>query len=143
VRIKRLQDKHPKGADIKVDLLYIPQTHSLTVIGHISRWRFRIQPNDAWSAIVQGAVLSKLPQEATVVTSVAERHYGVSAGELYEPIRDAKQDKYKYWDEYTEIYRVSRMSWYIRKVWLFDSCVCVMNVVLMINRVTTSNAAAA
>jgi hypothetical protein len=105
-----------------------------------------IQPNDAWSAIVQGAVLSKLPQEAIVVSSVAERHYGVSAGELFEPTRDAGHDEHKYWDEFQEIHRIKRMSWYISKVrhcLVLAQLRITSSMLMIMGRVTTLSVAAA
>lgn len=74
-----------------------------------------IQPADAWSAIVQGAVLSKLPKQATVTVTVADNHYGVRAGVKYNPQRDSEREKFKYWDEYEEFDRIDRMNWYINR----------------------------
>lgn len=84
-----------------------------------------IQPHDAWSAIVKsvyqsctggditdaifrGAVLSQLPDEATITSSVATRHYGVSAMSEYEDIRDRGQEKV--WSEADGKYKVSKVS---------------------------------
>lgn len=119
VRLKRLQDNHPKGADIKAIFLVGGFGSSLFLKNSIQQEHPDIQviqPNDAWSAIVQGAVLSKLPREAVVVSSIAERHYGVTTGARYVHTRDASRAKYKYWDEWEEIYRIGKMNWYIAKV---------------------------
>lgn len=44
VRIKRLQDKHPKGADIKAGIfLTVRQAIFLTLTGYFSRGRFRFK----------------------------------------------------------------------------------------------------
>ncbi|KAH8730677.1 hypothetical protein GQ44DRAFT_746602 [Phaeosphaeriaceae sp. PMI808] len=113
VQIKRLQDKHPKGADTKAIFLVGGFGSSLFLRDAIAKVHPDIQviqPNNAWSVIVQGAVLSKLPQEATVVSSVAERHYGVAGGEKFESLRDARKEEDKYWDSLSEIFRISRMS---------------------------------
>ena len=118
VRIKRLEDKHPKGAKIKAIFLVGGFGSSLFLKDAIQKAHTDIQviqPENAWSAIVQGAVLSKLPQQATVVSSVAESHYGVSAGEIHDPVRDAGHEVWKYYDEWDEIDRISRMTWYISK----------------------------
>jgi hypothetical protein len=48
-----------------------------------------IQPDNAWSAIVQGAVLSMMPNEATIVSSVATKHYGISVRGSYDESVDA------------------------------------------------------
>ena len=68
----------------------------------------------SWSAIVKGAVLSQLPQEATVVANVAPKHYGVAADYPHDPTRD--QGREKYFDEYKDIWRTTVMCWYIKKV---------------------------
>jgi hypothetical protein len=118
VRIKRLQDKHPMGGNIKAIFLVGGFGSSLFLRDAIEKAHPDIQviqPNDAWSAIVQGAVLSKLPQQASVVSSVAENHYGVSAGREWNARRDIGGESYKYHDEYEEIWRVRAMTWYIHK----------------------------
>ena len=48
-----------------------------------------ILPHDAWSAIVKGAVLSQLPNEALVKSVVASRHDDVTAHLHYDEVRDA------------------------------------------------------
>jgi hypothetical protein len=118
VRIKRLEDRHPKGSKIKVIFLVGGFGSSLFLKEAIQKAHpdiQLIQPENAWSAIVQGSVLSKLPQQATLVSSVAERHYGVSAGQEYDAVRSAGHDVWKYCDEWEEIDRISRMTWYISK----------------------------
>jgi hypothetical protein len=42
---------------------------------------------------LRGAVLSRLPQEASVISSQAPRHYGVSAMEIYDEAIDKGQPK--------------------------------------------------
>ncbi|CAD6442291.1 4da1ac85-6fa7-4ad0-9ca3-7b273f1d7897 [Sclerotinia trifoliorum] len=71
-----------------------------------------MQPNESWSAIVQGAVLSQLPQKVTVVSRQATRHYGVSAGFIYDAAKDEGHPKYM--DAYGK-WRTRRMTWYIRR----------------------------
>ncbi|KAF2735606.1 hypothetical protein EJ04DRAFT_522759 [Polyplosphaeria fusca] len=43
-----------------------------------------LQPSDAWSAIVKGAALSKLPQTALVSSTKATQHYGVEVWSVYD-----------------------------------------------------------
>ncbi|ORY15235.1 hypothetical protein BCR34DRAFT_558917 [Clohesyomyces aquaticus] len=43
-----------------------------------------LQPSDAWSAIVKGAALSKLPSTAMITSTVATKHYGVEARSIYD-----------------------------------------------------------
>ena len=57
--------------------------------------------------------MSKLPSEALVTTSVAPKHYGVSAGSIFDPMRDSGQSKYL--DEYEGVWRCETMTWYINK----------------------------
>jgi hypothetical protein len=52
-----------------------------------------IQPHDAWSAIVNGAVLSRLAQEAMISSTQATRHYGVSVMQIYDEGIDKGQVK--------------------------------------------------
>jgi len=116
VRLKRISAGHPKGGAIKAIFLVggfgeslflkesLVETHAGTQV---------IQPNGAWSAIVKGAALSKLPSQVTVVSSVAERHYGVSASSPFDEREDAGRPKT--WDAYENIYRTTKMTWFINK----------------------------
>lgn len=61
-------------------------------------------------------MLSKLPQEAVVISSVAEAHYGVTASVPWDFKRDAGKESHRFWDEWEEIHRISRMTWYIHQV---------------------------
>ncbi|KAH8595949.1 hypothetical protein B0O99DRAFT_511415 [Bisporella sp. PMI_857] len=70
-----------------------------------------IQPDDAWAAIVKGAVLSRLPNQATVTSTQAVRHYGVSAWSVFEHARD-KGKKTKVWSS-DGITRCRTNTWYI------------------------------
>ncbi|KAF2103534.1 hypothetical protein NA57DRAFT_53054 [Rhizodiscina lignyota] len=118
VRIKRLQEGHPKGAEIKAIFLvggFGANAYLRDAVVAAHKDIQVIQPNDAWSAIVRGAVLSKLPQEALVVSSVAERHYGVSAGAEWDYYRDKGRENEKFWDKYEEVYRIRTLAWYIHK----------------------------
>ncbi|OTA60000.1 actin-like ATPase domain-containing protein [Hypoxylon sp. EC38] len=67
-----------------------------------------IQPDDAWAAIVKGAVLSRIPQQATVTSTQAVRHYGVCAYFVYEPTTDRGQPTKFFPDDDT-----TRNTWYI------------------------------
>ncbi|KAF2102251.1 actin-like ATPase domain-containing protein [Rhizodiscina lignyota] len=72
-----------------------------------------IQPIDAWSAIVKGAVLSKLPREVIVESTIAPRHYGVITGTIYDPQKHQGQNIYEaIWDQ---TLRVDEMLWFIHK----------------------------
>ncbi|KEF53944.1 uncharacterized protein A1O9_09739 [Exophiala aquamarina CBS 119918] len=115
VQKKRLAEGHAKGAEVKAIFLVggfgaseylkmsIQQRHPDIQV---------IQPHDAWSAIVKGAVLSQLPNEAIVDSVVAPRHYGVKSHQEYED-SDAGQESW--YDSSFGHLRVSRMTWYIEK----------------------------
>lgn len=62
---------------------------------------------------VRGAVLSEAPQEAVITSTVATRHYGVTAFSVWQ---DDDEGQVKSWDEYRERYRVEKMTWYIHTV---------------------------
>lgn len=71
-----------------------------------------IQPHDAWGAIVKGAVLSRVADQATVVATQAVRHYGVRSNsprnnqDLNQPVVYSLGDNTP---------RVKKMTWYIKK----------------------------
>lgn len=56
----------------------------------------------------------KMPREVAVVTSVAERHYGVAASVTYNEAKDF--DQTLIWDKYDKVFRVITMDWFIVKV---------------------------
>ncbi|KAG6218859.1 hypothetical protein E4U50_008121 [Claviceps purpurea] len=69
-----------------------------------------LQPDDAWAAIVKGAVLSKLPTQAAVTSTCATRHYGTRCSEIYKASRDAGERTYLDREGRT---RVTTMDWFI------------------------------
>ncbi|KAI1359876.1 actin-like ATPase domain-containing protein [Xylaria arbuscula] len=70
-----------------------------------------IQPDDAWAAIVKGAVLSRMPNYATVTSTQAVRHYGVTAWSQYTPGRD--KGRVTRVDPSDGVTRVETNTWYI------------------------------
>ena len=56
----------------------------------------------------RGAVLSQLPQEASIVSNQATRHYGVEARSLFDEQRDKGQQKF--WDATAGVHRVDKVS---------------------------------
>ena len=73
-----------------------------------------MQPNNAWTAVVRGAVLRGLEGSDLVLNRKARRHYGVSAAPLYQPSVHSYSNKY--WDEFEECWRArNQMTWYIRQ----------------------------
>ncbi|KAG6302017.1 hypothetical protein E4U09_004022 [Claviceps aff. purpurea] len=70
-----------------------------------------LQPEDAWAAIVKGAVLSKLPGQAAVTSTCATRHYGTKYGTPYDVSRDAGERTYL--SRMGEM-MVDQMGWFIK-----------------------------
>jgi hypothetical protein len=58
-----------------------------------------------------------MPHEAVVTSTKCVRHYGVSANAVYKEAENAGQEKI--WDTLENIYRVSKMTWYINYVSYF------------------------
>jgi hypothetical protein len=81
--------------------------------------------DDKLTRSYRGAVLSQLPSEltATIISTVAVRHYGVEALSAYNEIEDAGQPKI--WSKYHGQNRCMRMTWYIQMVLTFHFCVSV------------------
>ncbi|KAI9705053.1 MAG: hypothetical protein M1836_006836 [Candelina mexicana] len=114
VLLKRIRDAHPKAAAIRAIFLVggfgesaylrdsIASTHSDIQV---------IQPEDAWSAIVRGAVLSQLAQYARVTSNIASKHYGVSSSWVHDPARDAGQQKWL--DSWELVWKSTILTWYI------------------------------
>ena len=73
-----------------------------------------LQPPNAWTAVVRGAVLRGLEGAELVLNRKARRHYGVRCSRHFDArIHPASC---KYWDVYDECYMANdRMSWYIEK----------------------------
>lgn len=72
-----------------------------------------IQPYDAWGAIVNGAVLSRLANQASVISTKALRHYGVSVSCVQDPLADRDRPITYIIGDYRP--RVAKMTWYIYK----------------------------
>ncbi|THW57027.1 actin-like ATPase domain-containing protein [Aureobasidium pullulans] len=72
-----------------------------------------MQPVNAWTAVVRGAVLSSL-QEKIVLSRKARRHYGIRINRKFDEA--VHSTKNKYWDIYTETYRArNQISWHANK----------------------------
>lgn len=81
------------------------------------RSRFSVeimQPVNAWTAVVRGAVLRGLEGQELVVSRKARRHYGVKASEPFNGSIHPEQARY--WDPLQECWKAqNQMSWYIKK----------------------------
>lgn len=117
VMLKRLKERNPGGEDVKAIFLVggFGSSEYLRKATEEAHPEIRvIRPNDAWSAIVRGAVMSRLPSEAKVTINHAPKHYGVSARRVVKNDEDDVGQKRK-WDDVTGDWRVSKMTWYINK----------------------------
>lgn len=75
-----------------------------------------LQPEDAWAAVVKGAVLSKMPLLIDVEARKAQKNYGVMANVPYIHNEHPKEAlEHAVYDPYEEINRVPKMTWYIYK----------------------------
>lgn len=73
-----------------------------------------MQPVNAWTAVVRGAVLRGLEGEELVLNRKARRHYGVSASHKFN--RRKHSLDVKYWDKYDEKWKAAdQMTWFISK----------------------------
>ncbi|TEY57363.1 hypothetical protein BOTCAL_0220g00160 [Botryotinia calthae] len=112
---KRLSENHPEADKVKAILLVggfgaskylkaqLVQDHPTIQV---------IQPHDAWSAIVKGAVLTRISQKVMVVSTQATRHYGVSAHCTYDYVEDIGYPKFM--NAYGN-WKTPRMTWYIQR----------------------------
>lgn len=72
-----------------------------------------IQPHDAWGAIVNGAVLSRVANQPSVSSTKAVRHYGVVARSPYNYLADRGRPIVFMLGDDRE--KVDKMTWYIYK----------------------------
>ncbi|KAH8804541.1 hypothetical protein F5884DRAFT_417421 [Xylogone sp. PMI_703] len=76
-----------------------------------------LQPPNAWTAVVRGAVMMGLAHANSnagmVVSRAARKHYGIELSVEFDP--KVHTDGFKYWAERDKSYRVLCMSWFIRK----------------------------
>ncbi|KAH6669961.1 Hsp70 family protein-like protein [Halenospora varia] len=86
VEIKRLEAQHDESGEIKAIFLvggFGTSEYLKTQLEQHFPKISVVQPHDGWAAIVKGAVLSKLPHTASIVSVQATRHYGVAAQSPY------------------------------------------------------------
>ncbi|KAI7459930.1 actin-like ATPase domain-containing protein [Hortaea werneckii] len=81
------------------------------------RSRFNIeimQPINAWTAVVRGAVLRGLENQELVISRKARRHYGVKVMEPFNCLLHPEQARY--WDPLEECWKAQNQTrWYIKK----------------------------
>ncbi|TGO59388.1 hypothetical protein BCON_0045g00300 [Botryotinia convoluta] len=118
VKVKRMSEDHPKATEIKGIFLvggFGSSGYLKSRIGACHPTIQIIQPHDAWSAILKGAVLSGLPRKSggiSIVSTQSTRHYGVEGRSLYDEERDRGRPKAV--DCYGDT-RTSTMTWYIHR----------------------------
>ncbi|KAH8647033.1 Hsp70 family protein-like protein [Tricladium varicosporioides] len=113
VKIKRMEEQRPNATEVKAIFLvggFGASNYLRECLQQANPNIQIIQPHDAWSAIVKGAVLSQLPQEqtATVTTTIAARHYGVCA---LSPVEAGDEAQPVVWDSFKERNRVLKLTW--------------------------------
>ncbi|KAF2878237.1 hypothetical protein BDV95DRAFT_600908 [Massariosphaeria phaeospora] len=116
VQYKRVSSGHPQGASIKAIFLVGGFGESQFIRESIMANHEDIQviqPNGAWSAIVRGAAMSKLPRQVAVLSSAAQRHYGVKSRSPWDKM--THQGQPKIWDSHLEMHHVTVMTWFIKK----------------------------
>jgi len=73
-----------------------------------------LQPENAWTAVVRGAVLRGLENKDIVSSRKARRHYGTVMTQHWDPLVHEERDKY--WDDLTETWRANnQFVWFVKK----------------------------
>lgn len=73
-----------------------------------------LQPVNAWTAVVRGAVLRGLEGKELVLSRKARRHYGTKMSQNFDAA--IHPQNVKYWDKWEECWRArDQMRWFIRK----------------------------
>ncbi|KAI6823504.1 actin-like ATPase domain-containing protein [Hortaea werneckii] len=73
-----------------------------------------MQPVNAWTAVVRGAVLRGLEGSELILNRKARRHYGVHVHNYFQPNKHAAH--LRYWDDNTGKWMArDQMQWYIKK----------------------------
>lgn len=110
VKMKRMSEGHPEANQVKAIFLVGGFGSSEYLRSRLQAEHTDIQviqPHGAWEAIVKGACLSQLPQEAQIVSNQATRHYGVSAHSLFDEVMDRGQ--MKWWEKEHGEYHCMKM----------------------------------
>ncbi|KAH8657095.1 hypothetical protein BGZ60DRAFT_507739 [Tricladium varicosporioides] len=114
IKIKRFKAQHGKPNEVKAIFLVGGFGSSIYLKLQLEK-KFPeiqvIQPANGWAAIVKGAVLSRLACSASIFSTQATRHYGISAMRTWQS-KDQSQPKYR--DYSTGEDEVEAMIWYIR-----------------------------
>ncbi|KAK4554208.1 hypothetical protein LTR86_008736 [Recurvomyces mirabilis] len=72
-----------------------------------------LQPVNAWTAVVRGAVLRGLEQDDTVLSRIARRNYGVIYNTDFDP--EVHDDSLRAWSRFYECWQATnQMQWFIR-----------------------------
>lgn len=100
----RFADEDPLPSYTQVTTNSVPESDSKFVV---------LQPANAWSAVVRGAVLSGL-QEKVVTSRKARRHYGVRICTPFDKYQHSPKNKY--WDILEETYLADNQTcWHVKK----------------------------
>lgn len=90
---------------------------------HVGKGIPVLQPDNAWTAVVEGAVMKGLaqvvPERAAVMKVIdrkARKHYGFELSVAYNHGVHAQLESKRRWDNYHARWEVDVMQWFIRKV---------------------------
>jgi hypothetical protein len=114
VRMERLQLANSNRATVKAIFLvggFGSSAYLKEVIEKSNPGILVIQPKDAWSAIVRGAVMSKLGLAPVITATKAPKHYGTSCNSTWQSSRDRGHPKVR--DVWEEEDKCEIMSWFI------------------------------
>lgn len=81
-----------------------------------------LQPSNAWTAVVQGAVMKGLaeigPNQGmiTILNRKARKHFGFELSVPFDPIIHNQIRSKRFWDSFYGYWAVTVMAWFIKKV---------------------------
>ncbi|KAH6662561.1 hypothetical protein B0J14DRAFT_707549 [Halenospora varia] len=116
VRMERLQLGNSSRAAIKAIFLvggFGSSAYLKDVIEKSNPGVLVIQPKEAWSAIVRGAVMSKLGLAPVITATKAPKHYGTSCNSTWQSSRDRGYPNVR--DIWEEEDKCEIMEWFIYK----------------------------
>ncbi|PSK40200.1 Heat shock protein 12B [Elsinoe australis] len=109
----RIQEHFGKNTDDSQadEELFVPPTRNA---GASKPAFLIIQPVEAWTAIMRGAVVSGIAGYDMVTSRKAVRHYGVPFDDNFSSCKHRPESKF--WDKLDECYRAkNQMDWFIKK----------------------------
>ncbi|KAI9764080.1 MAG: hypothetical protein M1840_008884 [Geoglossum simile] len=115
VEDKRMRESPSNAKDVKAILLVGGFGESMYLRQYLETAHPNIgvfNAHDSWTAIVRGAVMSRLSHASVITSSVATRHYGVAAAEVRKSEDEGEPTSV---DEFEGVTCVQKMTWYITR----------------------------